>query len=110
MLGISWELGFTARKHANALGPDVHRVFVTCSVLTLVIWLCYPIAWGVAEGGNVIAPGSEAVFYGVLDLCAKPVSSNPCYFRRRIPWPLGGKTVLPFNLPKSHIRSGIVEF
>lgn len=33
----------------------------------------YPIAWGVCEGGNIIAPDSEAVFYGILDLMAKPV-------------------------------------
>ena len=37
------------------------------------MWLLYPIAWGVCEGGNVIAPDSEAVFYGILDLIAKPV-------------------------------------
>ena len=35
--------------------------------------MLYPIAWGVCEGGNVIAPDSEAVFYGILDLLAKPV-------------------------------------
>lgn len=33
----------------------------------------YPIAWGICEGGNVVSPDSEAVFYGVLDLLAKPV-------------------------------------
>jgi len=32
----------------------------------------YPIAWGLCEGGNVIAPDSEAVFYGILDFLAKP--------------------------------------
>lgn len=37
------------------------------------MWICYPIAWGVCEGGNIIAPDSEAVFYGILDLLAKPV-------------------------------------
>lgn len=29
--------------------------------------------WGVAEGGNVIPPDSEAVAYGVLDLASKVV-------------------------------------
>jgi hypothetical protein len=32
----------------------------------------YPIAWGVCEGGNLISPDSEAVFYGILDFLAKP--------------------------------------
>ena len=44
-----------------------------CGVLTVFLWFLYPIAWGLSEGGNVIAPDSEAVFYGVLDLFAKPV-------------------------------------
>jgi bacteriorhodopsin len=35
------------------------------------MWLLYPIAWGVSEGGNVIPPDSEAVFYGVLDIMTK---------------------------------------
>lgn len=46
-----------------------------CGVLTLFIWCLYPIAWGLCEGGNVITPSSEAVFYGVLDLLAKPLFS-----------------------------------
>lgn len=44
-----------------------------CGSLTAVVWILYPIAWGVCEGGNLIAPDSEAVFYGILDLIAKPV-------------------------------------
>ena len=75
MFYIFYELGFVARRHALALGKDVHRTFVTCGVLTLVVWLCYPIAWGISEGGNVIAPDSEGIFYGILDLLAKPVFS-----------------------------------
>lgn len=30
-------------------------------------------AWGLADGGNVISPDSEMIFYGILDLLAKPV-------------------------------------
>jgi bacteriorhodopsin len=30
---------------------------------------------GLADGGNVIHPDSEMVFYGILDLLAKPVYS-----------------------------------
>jgi hypothetical protein len=44
-----------------------------CGSLTAFLWILYPIAWGVSEGGNVIAPDSEAVFYGILDFLAKPV-------------------------------------
>lgn len=66
---LTWE----ARRHANALGSDIGRAFLMCGSLTTFLWILYPIAWGVCEGGNVIAPDSEAVFYGILDLLAKPV-------------------------------------
>lgn len=80
MLYVFYELAFTARRNALALGADVHRVFLMCGVLTLGVWMCYPIAWGVAEGGNVIAPDSEGIFYGILDLLAKPVFSAALIF------------------------------
>ncbi|KAL8796820.1 MAG: hypothetical protein Q9195_000903 [Heterodermia aff. obscurata] len=70
---VAWTLTITARKHATALGGDVSRVYLICGCLTIFLWFLYPIAWGLCEGGNVIAPDSEAVFYGILDLFAKPV-------------------------------------
>jgi len=70
---ILYMLGWEARKHANALGRDIGRTFMICGSLTAVLWTLYPIAWGVCEGGNLISPDSEAAFYGVLDVLAKPV-------------------------------------
>lgn len=70
---VVYALLFVARPHASALGSDVSRVFNMCGILTLFIWFLYPIAWGVSEGGNVIHPDSEAIFYGILDVIAKPV-------------------------------------
>lgn len=40
--------------------------------MTAFLWILYPIAWGLCEGGNVISPDSEAIFYGILDFIAKP--------------------------------------
>ena len=73
MFYVVYILVWDARKHANLLGKDVGRAFLYCGSLTATLWMLYPIAWGVSEGGNVIAPDSEAVFYGILDLLAKPV-------------------------------------
>jgi len=75
MFYVFWNVGIEGRKHAKALGSDVHRVYVLCGVWTLFLWLLYPISWGLCEGGNVISPDSEAAFYGALDFCAKPVFS-----------------------------------
>lgn len=72
-LWVAWTVTWTARKHAAAIGPDVARTYTICGVWTIFLWFLYPIAWGLSEGGNVIAPDSEAVFYGILDLLAKPV-------------------------------------
>ena len=70
---VVYALLFIARPHARALGPEPSSVFVRCGVLTLFLWFLYPIAWGLSEGGNVIHPDSEAIFYGILDVIAKPV-------------------------------------
>ena len=70
---IVWTLVWDARRSASALGKDVGRTFLMCGSLTTFLWILYPIAWGLCEGGNLIAPDSEAAFYGVLDLLAKPV-------------------------------------
>lgn len=69
---IVYELVFDARRHANALGGSVQSTFRNCGVLTIFLWFLYPIAWGLSEGGNVIHPDSEAIFYGILDILAKP--------------------------------------
>ncbi|KAI5209346.1 family A G protein-coupled receptor-like protein [Aureobasidium subglaciale] len=70
---IIYVLVWEGRRHANALGSDVGRCFTYCGSLTTLLWILYPVAWGVCEGGNLISPDSEAVFYGILDLLAKPV-------------------------------------
>jgi bacteriorhodopsin len=70
---IAYELLFDARRHANTLGGDAKKTFMLCGILLIFIWFLYPIAWGLSEGGNVIHPDGEAVFYGVLDILAKPV-------------------------------------
>jgi len=80
MFGIFYNILLQGRNHARHLGSDVSRVYLMCGCLTLFIWFLYPICWGVSEGGNVIPPDSEAVFYGVLDFCAKPLFSLALIF------------------------------
>ncbi|OTB02950.1 hypothetical protein M426DRAFT_61240 [Hypoxylon sp. CI-4A] len=70
---IAYELLFDARRHAQVLGGDAKKTFMLCGTFLLFIWFLYPIAWGLSEGGNIIHPDGEAVFYGVLDVLAKPV-------------------------------------
>ncbi|KAK3934674.1 protein FDD123-like protein 2 [Diplogelasinospora grovesii] len=68
---VTYMLCWEGRHSAAALGGDVHRTYLTCGVILLFMWFLYPIAWGLAEGGNVIHPDSEAIFYGILDIISK---------------------------------------
>lgn len=70
---VAYTVVFEGRAHARALGQDIAKVYTVCGVWTIFLWFLYPIAWGVSEGGNVIPSDSEAVFYGILDILAKPV-------------------------------------
>ncbi|KAI1078963.1 FDD123 protein [Whalleya microplaca] len=70
---IAYALLFDGRKHAQALGDAPRKCFLLCGCWLILLWFLYPIAWGLGEGGNVIHPDSEAIFYGILDICAKPV-------------------------------------
>lgn len=80
---IAYNVCYVGLKHAKHIGPNVHRTFLMCGVWTIFLWFLYPIAWGLSEGGNVISPDSEAVFYGVLDIMAKPVFGAMLLFGHR---------------------------
>jgi len=72
-LFVAWIVVGDARGHARNLGADINRVYTICAAWIIGLWFLYPICWGLSEGGNVIAPDSEAIFYGVLDILTKPV-------------------------------------
>lgn len=63
-LALIGSLNFHAFKRYTFSNLNKLNILVLNIVLIL-----YPVAWGLCEGGNVIQPDSEAVFYGILDLC-----------------------------------------
>lgn len=71
-LFVAYTVVFEGRTYARAIGSDVNKVYTICGVWTIGLWFLYPIAWGLCEGGNVISSDSEAIFYGILDVLAKP--------------------------------------
>lgn len=91
---------FTARQFAGHVGADVQKIYTICGSWTIFLWFLYPIAWGLSEGGNVIAPDSEAVFYGVLDIMAKPVFGTLLLWGHRNidPTRLGCKSLYPLPI------------
>lgn len=70
---VVYSLVIVGAYSASILGGAVKRTYYICGVLTIGVWFLYPVAWGLCEGGNVIHPDSEAIFYGILDVFAKPV-------------------------------------
>lgn len=94
MFYVFWIMIWQGRKYARHLGSDIHKAYILPVIWLLIVWVCYPVCWGVSEGGNVsyllsrqhcnspiltsrqvIAPDSEAVYYGILDMLAKPFFS-----------------------------------
>jgi bacteriorhodopsin len=39
----------------------------------VLVWLLYPVCWGLSEGGNVLSVDHEMIFYSILDLFAGPI-------------------------------------
>lgn len=73
MFYIFYILYVPGLKSSTSLGPDYKKSYLVSTSILVVLWCLYPLAWGLAEGSNVISPTGEAIFYGVLDILAKPV-------------------------------------
>jgi len=62
-----------ARRFPFRGGGNFRTGYKTGAGYLTLIWLFYPICWGLSEGSNTITPTSEMVFYGILDLLSGPV-------------------------------------
>ncbi|KJZ75804.1 hypothetical protein HIM_04961 [Hirsutella minnesotensis 3608] len=71
-VGIAYQIGYTGARAASAKGVRVRQKHVQCSLVLMMVWVGYGVAWALSEGGNVISPAEEGVFYGILDLMAGP--------------------------------------
>ena len=112
---VVYELLWDARLHADRLGGRPRAAYRTCGIYLVFVWFLYPIAWGLSEGGNVIHPDSEAVFYGVLDIFAKPIFGAALLFLHRdiLPADLGltfgnRSRVVPTGLQGAHDEKPVV--
>lgn len=61
------------RTGARNLGVGSHYTGIAGWVNLL--WLLYPIAYGVSDGGNILSPTRGFIFFGILDLLMVPVVS-----------------------------------
>jgi bacteriorhodopsin len=64
---VGYYLIWVPRRFASALGKDVKLTHGYTAGWVWFLWMLYPVCWGLSEGGNVISPDSEFIFYGILD-------------------------------------------
>ncbi|KAI6092736.1 family A G protein-coupled receptor-like protein [Hypoxylon rubiginosum] len=65
---------------AGAKRVGVARDYIILAGYLNFFWMIYPIAWGIADGGNKIGVTPGYIFYGILDLCVVPVLAFAFYF------------------------------
>lgn len=70
-LVLAFHLGYHGSASARRIGSSKHYSIAT--FLLLFVWMLYPIAWGLDEGGNKISVTSGFIFYGILDIITVPV-------------------------------------
>jgi bacteriorhodopsin len=70
-LVLAFHLAHWGLASARRTGSSKHYTLVTFTLLF--VWMLYPIAWGLDEGGNKISVTSGFIFYGILDLITVPL-------------------------------------
>lgn len=63
----------TGRNEFPSPTGRTHGAFLGTALLLSFIWTIYLIIWPFTDGGNVISPTGEVVWYGIVDLLAGPV-------------------------------------
>lgn len=71
----------TGSVTARRLNIGTHYYAITGWLVFL--WLIFPIAWGVSDGGNTISETSGFIFFGILDILLIPVISLGTLFLSR---------------------------
>ncbi|GIJ90357.1 ion channel activity [Aspergillus pseudoviridinutans] len=62
-----------SREAAHLVGID--KDYIMLSGWTNLLWIIYPVAWGLTDGGNRIGVTGSSIFFGVLDTLMVPVLS-----------------------------------
>ncbi|WWC90362.1 uncharacterized protein L201_005295 [Kwoniella dendrophila CBS 6074] len=69
---LIWGILFTNGLQAAQNRPrNTKGLFTLLSAMTFVLWIGYPIVFGITEGANKVGVDAEIIAYGVLDVAAK---------------------------------------
>ncbi|KAK9769856.1 hypothetical protein SCAR479_13457 [Seiridium cardinale] len=78
---LAWNTISYGRTGATRLGVSRDHTFL--SAWTNLLWLLWPIAFGVTDGGRVIGVTQTTIFFGVLDILLTPVVAFAFLFLSR---------------------------
>lgn len=70
-LYVLWTLLVSGRSAAKLQSSNIQRVYNGTMLLTVVLWIAYPIVFALTEGKGTINADAEVLIYGVLDILAK---------------------------------------
>lgn len=109
---LAFETLFRARRSANRVG--INRDYMMLSGWTNLLWLLYPIAWGVSDGGNVIGVTKSMIFFGILDVLFITTLSYAFVFlsrrwdysRLNIAFTQYGRVPIAGTYPEKHATTG----
>jgi bacteriorhodopsin len=59
------------REHAARINTG--KDYTMLAGILVLLWLAFPVAWGLSEGSNKLSVTGEMIFYGILDLIAVPI-------------------------------------
>jgi bacteriorhodopsin len=63
---LSWGI-----EHARRIRTE--KDYTLLAGLLVLVWVAFPIAWGLSEGSNRLSVTGEMIFYGILDFIAVPL-------------------------------------
>jgi bacteriorhodopsin len=73
MFYVFYELLVNVRKGVLRRGREHGTLYSILLVWLIILWIQYPIVWGLAEGSSTVSSDTEIAWYAGLDICAKCV-------------------------------------
>jgi bacteriorhodopsin len=73
MFVVFWGLLVTGPRYAFQRDRALGRLYMFFASYLVILWFCYPVVWGLAEGSNTISVTAEIAAYGGLDITAKAI-------------------------------------
>jgi len=72
-VALSWGMIQPILKEDYQKNATCTKGYTALLIFLIVVWVVYPVAWGLGAGGRVISVDTEIIIMGVLDLLAKPL-------------------------------------